>query len=112
MGPLEGFLVTYVTFLAAVFIPRFLLLKDHVFIFAAPIRVWMLRLEAIFNPKESFSLKVRIFLLWRWGMLLFNQGFWHLLWTLDDLLFPDYRDIDLKGSVFIVGKSSVAGMEV
>ncbi len=25
------------------------------------------------------------------------------MWTLDDVLFPGYRSIDLKGSVFIVG---------
>lgn len=54
-------------------------------------------------PQESLSWATRALLFFRWWLLLVDQVFWHALWTIDDVFFPAYRSIDLKGSVFIVG---------
>jgi len=97
-------LTVFLTMAAVAFVPR-LFLKDHFFLYAPPLRVWLLRLHAILSPHESFPLRIRFALFVRWWLLLVDQVLWHFLWTLDDVLFPSYRDIDLKGSVFIVGKS-------
>ena len=97
-------LMVFLALASVAFIPRFFL-KDHMFLFAPPLRVWVLRLQAILSPKEKFPLNIRIVLFLRWWLLLVDQVVWHFLWTLDDILFPQYRDIDLTGSVFIVGKS-------
>jgi hypothetical protein len=101
---MSWFWAAYLTIAALAFLPRLLLLDDPVFLFAAPVKVWRVRLFAILSPWEPFPLRVRALLLFRWCLLLFDQGFWHLLWTVDDIFFPAYRDIDLKGSVFIVGE--------
>lgn len=92
----------YLCLAAAAYLPR-LAMSEPLSPFTAPGRVWVLRLRAVLSPWEPFPLAGRVRLGLRWVVLLLNQALWNFLWTLDDIFYPAYREVDLAGAVFIVG---------
>lgn len=94
----------YLCMAAVAYLPR-LAMTEPMSPFTAPWRVWVLRLLAVLNPREAFPPRGRLRLALRWVVLLVNQVLWNFVWTLDDIFYPAYRDVDLSGAVFIVGAS-------
>lgn len=103
MSLLTTVITTYITMAALIFLPRLLLNDEHIFLLSPSIQMFSMRLYEIFNFKNHFSIYSRFLLFTRWNMLLFNQPLWHFLWTIDDFIFPNYRNENMNDAVFVMG---------
>ena len=107
-------LLCRIFFYAVVFILayRLVVIKDN---FALPLPPWcaaVIRFRALLFPGSpddvgntyaTFPLPSRLFLLVRMGIYAANSAVWLCLWTVDDILYPAYRDVPISKPVFLVG---------
>ena len=102
-----------VLFLFSVFTWRMFGVSDPYTLPLPPFRSALIRLTALVNPSPSrseyakFPARNRAFLFFRafWYMLV--SPFWIFLWTMDDLFFVGYKEVEIVNPVFLVGGEGV-----
>ena len=94
-------------------------LPDPVFLPLFPLTCILRRFKALLTPgfflfpsfflvyfhpfTGGFEMSTRLFLIFRNIMLVLNQPFIFLYWTIDDVVFSSYRSVEIVDPVFVVG---------
>jgi len=93
----------YIIFAVLLFGFRLIFINHPVFVVLPPFRCIFARYRAVFDPNSDLKLRSRILLGIRTSIYLFLQPFWTFLWTLDDIFFREYKAVEIKDPVFIIG---------
>ena len=95
----------YALFIFSVFTWRLFAITDPYTLPLPPFKSFSIRLRALLSPAPSkpeyakFPLKNRLFLLFRAVWFLLMSPFWIFLWTIDDLIFAGYKDVEVRRRV-------------
>ena len=90
----------------AIYSYRLMFLSDPFTLPLPPTKSWSIRFRALLTSSSSyvkFSFRSRLFLLFRAMVYVTFTPVWIFLWTLDDVLFANYRKVEIVNPVFLVG---------
>jgi len=79
-----------------------MVLSKNFFLIFPPISISLYKLKILYKIK-SISFYKKLYLLWKQCMFIPFLVFSNFLWYIDELLFPNYKNIQIKNPIFLLG---------